>query len=361
MIKEAIGTGETIEEAKEQAIANLNAGIDEEIEFEVLATPRKKTLGLFGGSPAKVRVYVEVPDPVQPKARPARQEAPGQRPAKPKPEAPKQASPAQKPAPARQQEKPVREPSARKEQQKAAPPPAQVQQKPVQAPSQETPAAPAAPGVPVDQVPADSPAGRAAAYLNKIFHSMDLNAVSMEVSEIEGGSQISLTGEGLGVIIGRRGETLDALQYLASLAANSSEGGYYRIVLNTGNYREKREHTLEALARRMAAQVVKTGRSRSLEPMNPYERRIIHTTVQNIAGVVSNSVGDGADRRVVISPVRENNRGRDIRPDRPGQRGGRPGFRNQPSSSSAPSGAMRETKQDVSDTPLYGRIDKTEK
>ena len=187
------------------------------------------------------------------------------------------------------------------------------------------------PAVPAAEVDPNTAPGRAVAYLQRLFKIMELEGVEMTVSPIDGGSQVDLTGESLGVIIGRRGETLDALQYLASLAANSGDGGFYRLVLNTGNYRQKREQTLQSLARRMAAQVVRTGRNRTLEPMNPYERRIIHTTVQSIDGVVSNSIGDGSSRRVVISPDRENGAA-PVRRE-PQNRGGvaakneRPGFR----------------------------------
>lgn len=298
MIKEAIGTGSTIEEAKEQAVSLLGAGIDDDIEIEVLATPKKKTLGLFGGSPARVRVYIEVPDPVSPRARHTTPAKTAENPKKPvqNKETGKPAVPAKSAARPSAGNKPAenRTPQKPAAQKQAAQTPAQ----------QSKPAAPAAPAIPASEVDANTPAGRAVAYLGKILQSMGLGAVTMEVSNVEGGSQIRLTGDGLGAIIGRRGETLDALQYLASLAANSGDGNYYRVVLNTGNYREKREQTLQGLARRMASQVLRTGRSRSLEPMNPYERRIIHTEVQNINGVTSNSTGDGATRRVVISSVR---------------------------------------------------------
>lgn len=112
---------------------------------------------------------------------------------------------------------------------------------------------------------------------------------------------MTLTGDGLGVLIGRRGETLDALQYLSGLVANRMEGEYFRITIDSGNYREKRERTLELLAKKLSSQVLKNGRSMTLEPMNPYERRIIHATVQNIDGVSSSSIGEEPNRRVVIS------------------------------------------------------------
>ena len=137
------------------------------------------------------------------------------------------------------------------------------------------------------------------------------------------------------------------MQYLCSLAANSGDG-FFRVSLDTGNYRQKREQTLKSLARRMSSQVLRTGRSRTLEPMNPYERRIIHTEVQAIDGVESASVGEGMGRRVVISPVgapprRDDRRGR-------GRNGGR-------KPAAAPTATPdREHKKDMS-LPLYGKID----
>ena len=129
----------------------------------------------------------------------------------------------------------------------------------------------------------------------------------------------------MGAVIGHRGETLDALQYLAGLAANNTSG------LNFGNYREKREQALNGLAAKVCEQVLRTGRSRALEPMNPYERRIIHTAVQGIDGVISESVGEGSSRRVVIAA--EGTEIRDMRRDnhRPRGRGGRPSGSRPPS------------------------------
>ena len=126
--------------------------------------------------------------------------------------------------------------------------------------------------------------------------------------------ELVLTGENIGFIIGHRGETLDSLQYLASLVANHVDESYYRITLDVGNYREKRKETLENLGRKMAARAVKTGRNASLEPMNPYERRIIHTAVQEVEGAKSWSEGEDLARHVVIGPeggeryVRRDNR-----------------------------------------------------
>ncbi len=297
MIKEAIGVGETLEEATEKAKAELNVSFEDEVQFEVLANPKKKTLGLFGGSPAKVRVFVELPDPA-PKKR----------------------------------EKPVRKKENNKTAKKAESAPKKV----AEAPEKEAIAA--------DKIDANTPAGRAVAYLKTILANLGLEGTEISVIPSDNGARIILTGENLGIVIGRRGETLDALQYLVSLAANTGDG-FFRVSLDTGNYREKREQTLKGLAHRMSKQVLRTGRSRTLEPMNPYERRIIHTEVQGIEGVESHSVGEGGGRRVVISQV-----GGNRRDDR---RGGRRSDSHRVSAS-APD---RAPKADAADLPLYGKID----
>lgn len=120
--------------------------------------------------------------------------------------------------------------------------------------------------------------------------------------EIENGVEFDLEGENVGFVIGRRGETLDALQYLTSLVANHADNSYFKVTVNTGDYREKREKTLEILGRKLAFKAIKTGRKTSLEPMNPYERRIIHTSVQKVNGAISWSEGENANRHVVIGP-----------------------------------------------------------
>ena len=132
---------------------------------------------------------------------------------------------------------------------------------------------------------------RAAAYVEKILGIMGIADIRVTPRYYEESVCLQLAGTGLGVIIGRRGETLDALQYLASLVANRGEADYIRVNIDSGNYREKRERTLEALARRLAQNAVRTGKSTTLEPMNPYERRIIHGAVSQVKGATSSSIG----------------------------------------------------------------------
>lgn len=323
MIKEAKGYGATIDEAKENAIANLGASELDDIQFEIITMPKKKVLGIFGGCDAEIRAYIEVAD--------------------------KKPKNSKKPAPAKQQAK-KEKPAKAEPEKKAAPAQAEVKKT---EPTESAPKAEDEYSAPVDasEVAADSPAGKAIAYIRTVLAQVGCEEVDIKVQHRENGSRISLNGDNLNVIIGRRGETLDALQYLACLAANNG-GGHYRISLNTGNYRERREETLTNLARRISAQVLKTGKSRTLEPMNPYERRIIHTAVQNIEGVVSNSFGDGVGRRVVISPE-----GVEVRPPRNNNDRRRGGNRSRSSrpAQKPPVAPAREPKRD-SDTPLYGKI-----
>lgn len=206
MVREAIATGDTVEQAFEEACRIL--GVESHTaEFEILELPVKKTFGIFGGSPAKVRAFMKA-----------------------------------------------------------------------------------------------SPAQAAAEYLKKILANMGLLNVDVTITEEENGALLSLSGDDIGFIIGHRGETLDALQYLTGLVANHVDDSYYRITLDIGNYREKRKETLEVLGKKIAFKAVKSGRNCSLEPMNPYERRIIHTAVQTVGGAKSWSEGEEVARHVVIGP-----------------------------------------------------------
>lgn len=173
-------------------------------------------------------------------------------------------------------------------------------------------------------VSGETPAEAAVAFLKDILAKMGVEEeVNIAVEESDSQCTLTLEGEDLGFIIGRRGETLDALQYLTGLVANRVENSFYRVTINIGNYREKREKTLSGLARKAAIQAAKTGRSTSLEPMNPYERRIIHTAVQKVEGATSFSVGSDPNRHVVIAASDDNpvkrepraNRGRGERRD----------------------------------------------
>ena len=144
----------------------------------------------------------------------------------------------------------------------------------------------------------------AVAFINKLVEDMKLDAKVTVRDGDNGDTVISIDGESAGVLIGHHGDTLDSLQYLANLAANKKVEGekkeYCKITIDIENYRAKREETLRTFARRMASKVVKYKKSVMLEPMNPYERRIIHSEIQGIEGVSTNSIGSENNRKIVI-------------------------------------------------------------
>ena len=164
-----------------------------------------------------------------------------------------------------------------------------------------------------------SPSEAAVAFLEELLEKMGVEGVTVTAEEKDDTCALMLEGEDLGFIIGRRGETLDAVQYLTSLVANRSGGAFCRVTVNVGNYREKREKTLSSLARKSAIQAARNGRKTSLEPMNPYERRIIHTAVQKVEGATSYSVGSEPHRHVAIAPSDDN----PVRAKAPRSRGNR--------------------------------------
>lgn len=350
MIKEAIGTGATVEEALENAIATLGAGDNDNIQHEIITLPKEKFLGLFGGRAAEVRVFVEMPDEKPKKKnnnkninrnKNENRQKNNQNAAKPVEKKPEKA--------VNKTEAPTKQ-----ENQNPAKTEKVAESAPVTTAVDEY-----ANAVDSTEIAPDSSAGRAVAYLFDILSKLGCTNITAKVAERANGALIIIDGDGLGVVIGHRGETLDALQYLAGLSANSG-AGYYKVSLNIGSYREKREQTLNALASRVSEQVIRTGRSRALEPMNPYERRIIHTAVQGIEGVISNSVGEGASRRVVIategSDIQAVKNEHSGRRGRHSGRGGRSGHgRDRKPSNTVATVPSREPKKD-SDMPLYGKI-----
>ncbi len=313
MFKEAIGVAATIEEAKEKALLELGASFEDDVQVEVLACPKSKVLGIFGGSDAKVKVTIEVPDP--------------------------------KPATVLKAEKPAKKNSEKKQ---SAPKKAEKETTPLKE-------------IDLATLEDGTPAKKAVDYLKNVLDKLGCTDLTFTVCEVENGIQITLAGEGISVVIGHRGETLDSLQYLVSLAANAGVSGYFRVVLNTGDFRQRREQTLIALAKRMSEQAIKSGKCRTLEPMNPYERRIIHTAVQEIEGVSSTSFGEGSGRRVVIAPD-----GKEPRPrnDYRGSKGGYNKGRGSKGGNRAPKKEAykpeinpdRAPVKDADELPLYGRI-----
>ena len=164
----------------------------------------------------------------------------------------------------------------------------------------------AAEEMPLDTLPEYLAAARN--YIIAIYEKMGVT-VDVTVSKIENGILMNVTSDNKsGTIIGRRGETLDSIQYLASIIANRGKEEYSRIMLDSNGYRTKRRKTLEQLAEKIAKNVLRSGRSTTLEPMNPYERRIIHSKIAEIEGVVSHSVGEDPYRKVVVASVNGGNR-----------------------------------------------------
>ncbi len=161
----------------------------------------------------------------------------------------------------------------------------------------------------------------AANYIKEVMVAMGFETPEIAISEIDGGSLLDISGEGADGIIGRRGEVIDAIQYLASLTCNKTSKDYYRISTDCCGFREKRKTQLEELAKKMVAKAKKTGRTVALEPMNPYERRIIHAAVSEIEGATSRSTGEEPYRKVLISSTEKRSyRGGD-KNDRKGGRG----------------------------------------
>jgi len=143
----------------------------------------------------------------------------------------------------------------------------------------------------------------AAIFLSDLLKNMNIEA-TVEAAETEDGLRLNILSATDGLLIGRRGETLDALQYIVSLYLNKDrkENGYRRVSVDTEGYRARREETLRRLARKNAAQVARTGRSVAMEPMNPYERRVLHSALQGFKGVTTHSEGEEPNRRVIITP-----------------------------------------------------------
>jgi spoIIIJ-associated protein len=293
MIKEAIGTGATIEAAIAAAKAALAAPDYAEVVTEILETPSKKTLGLFGGAPAKARAYYE-----------------------------------------------------------------------------------------------EGEFAKGEAYIKTVLRLMGVEANVLTVEE-DDGVRFSLDcGENDGYIIGRRGETLDALQYLVRLVVSRKREDYRRVSVNVGDYREQREQNLRELALSAAGKAKKFGRNISMPPMSPYDRRIIHTAVQEFDGANSFSVGEGGERRVVVAPDEQyrrndrkpfnNNRGGNMQRnqrnaqqnrrfpgedkprynnDRPRYNNDKPRYNNDRPRSDAPPPQNRAPRSDAGNLGRYGKIE----
>lgn len=278
MIRKQEATGKTVDEARAKACALLGVQADDlNVSCEVLEMPQKTGFLGLKLTPAKVCVSVEEPDAP---AAPAVEEkkAPVQEKAAPAPVVEAPAAPA--------------EPEAKVEEAAAPAVEAAEVQQPAAEEEEET-------EEPIN-IEENAKVKAAVDYLREVIALMGVENVSFSAVQKGEATIIRLDGEKLGALIGRRGETMESLSYLASLVANRLEGDYIKLGLDVAGYRDKRESDLTALAQRIGAKVRKTGRSFAMEPMNPYERRIIHSAISKMEGVRSESKGEGRDRRVVI-------------------------------------------------------------
>ena len=284
MIRTQEATGKTVDEARTNACALLGVEKDDiNVSYEVLEMPQKTGFLGLKLTPAKVRVSVELPD--EPVAAPA---APVE---EPTPVVEEKAAPVAA--------EPVVEETAPEAPAAVEEPAAPTEEA---APAEEQ-AAPAAEGEEVEvpiNIEENAKVKAAVDYLKDVIEKMGVQDVKFSAVQKGEATIIRLDGEKMGALIGRRGETMESLSYLASLVANRLEGDYIKLGLDVAGYRDKRESDLTALAQRIGAKVRKTGRSFAMEPMNPYERRIIHSAIGKMEGVRSESKGEGRDRRVVI-------------------------------------------------------------
>ena len=300
MIRTQEATGKTVDEARAKACALLGVQADDlNVSYEVLEMPQKTGFLGLKTTPAKVRVSVEEPDApaapvveekVEPEVKPVVEEAPAEEPKAEEPAA----------APVAEEAAPVEE---------AAAPAAEGEE----------------PEVPIN-IEENAKVKAAVDYLKEVIVLMGVENVTFSAVQKGEATIIRLDGEKLGALIGRRGETMESLSYLASLVANRLEGDYIKLGLDVAGYRDKRESDLTALAQRIGAKVRKTGRSFAMEPMNPYERRIIHSAIGKMEGVRSESKGEGRDRRVVIYSTAPDAQTENTYGERRG-RGGRPNGR----------------------------------
>jgi len=281
VLKEIIATGKDIEDAKETARMILGATDADDVKYEVLEAGSRGILGIIGVKPAKVKASIEAGEPEPKKERNSQEnksEATGEE-------------------PRRNRERRSRNRRGGKKREKFEIP--------------EMPEAPAKPHeamIPETELKMEkieaTEGDLAYAFVTTLLKNIGLNA-SAELYACEDNTRrVIISGEEASALIGHHGDTLEALQYLTNLAGSqkteSGERNRQRVTVDVEGYRAKREETLRALARRMAAKALKNGRSVMLEPMSPYERRIIHSEVQNIEGVSTNSVGSDTNRKVVI-------------------------------------------------------------
>ena len=303
MEKTIVATGKTIDLAIENALNQL--GLDRDsVSVQVLAQAKAGFLG-FGAAPAKVQVTYEAPDPIPaPEAAPKTALSSASRSAKPpkppKKETPKEITPENKPeirkvdrVSSPLKDRPERQDRPRRDKPQPKAPRQQPEEK--KAPAAPKVYAPAEPG---------STEERIEVFLKGLLEHMGSDAVPHAWKVEENSYRVDLVGEDLGYLIGRRGDTLDAIQHLCGNAMNRGQSGHIRVSVDAEAYREKREDSLRRYARKKAQQVLKLRRRTTLEPMNAYERHVIHATLQDMENISTYSTGTEPNRRVVIEYVK---------------------------------------------------------
>ena len=288
MEKTIVTTGKTIDLAIESALTQL--GLDRDsVSVQVLAQAKPGFLGL-GAQPAKVQVTYEAPDPAPEAPKVALSSASRSKPkaaVKVAPKAEEKKVEAPKAEPKKEERKPEPKKEAPKAERKAAPAP--------KAPAEPKTYAPAEPGSVEEKIEV---------FLKGLLEHMGSDAVPHAIKTDSNTYKVEFTGSDLGFLIGRRGDTLDALQHLTNHSIGRNVEGHIRINVDAEDYREKREDSLRRYARKKAQQVLKARRRTTLEPMNAYERHVIHAALQDMENITTHSTGTEPNRRVVIEFVR---------------------------------------------------------
>ena len=312
MEKTLVASGKTIDLAIESALSQL--GLDRDsVSVQVLQQAKSGFLG-FGAQPAKVQVTYEAPDPVPEAPKVALSSASR----KAKPAAPVAKPEESRPAPARTE--PVKPAEPKAEASKAEPVPEaksefpkaersqrpKVPREPKPAREPREPREPKTPAAPREYAPVESGSveEKIEVFLKGLLEHMDSKAVPHCWKEEGNAYQVELVGDDLGYLIGRRGDTLDAIQHLCNYAVNREVEGHIRVNVDAESYRQKREESLRRYARKKAQQVLKARRRTTLEPMNAYERHVIHAALQDMENITTHSTGVEPNRWVVIEYVR---------------------------------------------------------
>lgn len=316
MEKFITATGKTIDLAIEAGLTQLSMDRDS-VSVEILETPKSGFFGI-GASPAKVKLTYEAPDePAAPA--PALSSASRSKPKKPVSEKPAEAAnapkviapaaaPMQRPAEQRANAKPTAEKPERQEKPRQ-PRENKPRQEKNRQPKPQQPKKEAAPAEPKVYTPAEpgSTEERIEQFVKGLLEHMGSDAVPHAMKTADESYSVDLVGENLGILIGRRGETLDAIQHLANYAVNRGQNKRVRINVDAENYRLKREESLQRLAQKVAGKVTKYRRNITLEPMNAYERHVIHATLQDYPDVTTYSTGTEPNRRIVVAYSRYKN------------------------------------------------------